>query len=124
MKHFSWIITLPITLVVVTFAVINRGLVAVDLWPLPLSVETPLFVLVLGSALAGFLFGGLVMWWSAGRQRQKLRGLRREVDRLARRNRSLENASQPPATVPPGAGLPVTVQSGPQGDSGSARPAA
>ncbi|MDJ0608638.1 MAG: LapA family protein [Kiloniellales bacterium] len=124
MKHFTWIITLPITLLVVTFAVVNRDLVAVDLWPLPMTVGTPLFVLVLGSALAGFLIGGLVMWWSAGKQRQKLRALRRETERLARRNRSLENASQPPAAARSGAGLPVAIESRPQGDTGSARPAA
>ena len=125
MKYFSWIITLPITVLVVTFAVVNRGFVAVDLWPLKISLELPLFVLVLGSALAGFLVGALVMWWSAGKQRQKLRTLRSDTERLERRNRSLEQARQP-AAGQESPGLPVVTAGAapPQGSSGPDRPAA
>lgn len=127
MKYFSWIITIPITLVVVTFAVVNRDFVAVDLWPLQISLRLPLFVLVLGSALAGFLVGGLVMWWSAGKQRQKLRELRDEAARLERRNRSLEQARQPAAAAQRAAessGLPaVSGPAPPQAGSGPVRPA-
>ena len=125
MKYFSWIITLPITLVVVTFAVVNRGFVAVDLWPLKLTVELPLFILVLGSALAGFLVGAMVMWWSGGKQRQKIRTLRSDTERLERRNRSLEQASQPPAAKDT-SGLPTATASPtpPQSSPGPNRPAA
>lgn len=126
MKYFSWIITLPITVLVVTFAVVNRGYVAVDLWPLNLTISLPLFILVLGSTLAGFLVGAVVMWWSAGKLRQRFRALRSEVDRLERRNRSLEQARQPASQAEPRAGLPAVTAApaSPGSGAGPDRPAA
>ena len=112
-------------MVVVTFAVVNRGLVTVDLWPLKLSVELPLFILVLGSAFTGFLLGAMVMWWSGGKQRQKIRTMRSDTDRLERRNRSLEQANQP-AAAQESSGLPAVTggSTPPQSGPGPNRPAA
>ena len=91
MRRLSWIITIPFTLVVVVFAISNRGPVTVTLWPLPWIVELPLYLVVLGSLLVGFLVGGAIAWLSAGRRRhearvtaERLRGMSAELTRLKR----------------------------------------
>jgi len=109
-KHFSWILTLPLTLVIVVFAVANRHFVPLDLWPFEVAVDVPVFVLVLGSVLIGFLTGALVMWLSGGKQRRQARAARGQVAKLERevQRHSQERAAARPdsqtsavATRPP-----------------------
>ncbi len=73
MKYLSWILTVPLAIVAVVFAVSNRAGATLNLWPLGISVEAPLFILVLGSALAGLIAGGFIAWFSAGSTRQRRR---------------------------------------------------
>src|SRR5438477_599856 len=54
-------------------------------------VELPLYLVVLGSLLVGFLVGGAIAWLSAGRRRhearvtaERLRGMSAELTRLKR----------------------------------------
>lgn len=91
MKHISWIVTLPLTLVLVVFSLANREPVSVDFWPFGWQQTLPLSWLVLGSLFAGFLIGGVIMWLSGARARHRARDLRfdkthleREVIRLKR----------------------------------------
>lgn len=70
-KYLSWIVTLPLALVAVVFAVANRDAATLNIWPLGIALEAPLFILVLGSALIGLLAGGLIAWLSAGSSRQR-----------------------------------------------------
>lgn len=126
MKHIRWILTLPVTVVVIAFAVANREFVPIDLWPLEVAVELPVFVLVLGSMLVGFAVGALAMWISAGKQRQRARALRRRLDKLERELQSRQDA-RARATARPGAPAPVALAAPPRpaerpGESG--RPAA
>ena len=90
-KRLTWIITLPITLAAVAFAVANRRAVTFDLWPLELTVTLPLFVAILGSLFLGLLIGGLILWLSSGRVRlarrraeRRTAELEREIARLKR----------------------------------------
>ena len=55
MKRFLWILTAPLGLAVVIFSIANRGPVSLDLWPLALEVEVPLFLVLLLSLFVGFL---------------------------------------------------------------------
>lgn len=98
MKHFSWILTLPLTLVIIVFAVANRHFVPLDLWPFEVAVEAPVFVLVLGSMLIGFLAGALVMWLSGGKQRRQARAARGQVAKL---ERQVQRQSQERAAAGP-----------------------
>lgn len=96
MKHLSWIITLPLLAIAVVFAVNHRGRVTLDLWPLPISLEPPLYLLVLLSIFVGFLIGGVVVWVAQGRNRHKARERRFRVEELEREvsflKRKLEKA--------------------------------
>lgn len=77
---------------VVVFAVANRGFVQVDLWPFPIEAQAPIFLLVLGSMLLGFLLGAMVMWLSMGKQRRQTRAARGQVAKLERQTEQLEQA--------------------------------
>lgn len=86
MKRLSWLITLPVLIVVVVFAVNNRTAVVFDLWPAGLTVALPLYLTVLVAVVVGFIAGGGVVWFSSTplrrtvrRQRHRLRDLEREV---------------------------------------------
>ena len=83
MRRFTWIITLPITILVVLFAVMNRESVTLNLWPLPWDIAAPLYLLTLGCVLFGVLFGLLFMWLSQGGTRRRSRDLSRRVDAQA-----------------------------------------
>ena len=106
MKRLSWIVTLPVALVVVVFAVANRDGVAINLWPIGLDLNVPLFAVVLGGFLAGFLVGAVIMWLSGAKLRTRTRRLRyraeeleRELNRLQRQAEAAKaGAAETPAT--------------------------
>ena len=105
MKRLSWIVTVPVTLVVVVFAVANRDEVAINLWPTGLDPTVPFFAVVLGVFLAGFLVGAAIMWLSGSKGRARARRLRyraeeleRELNRLQRQVEAAKaGAAGPPA---------------------------
>ena len=76
------LVALPVGLLVILFAVSNRGMVEVTLDPLPGAVSLPLALIVLGMGLVGFVAGGLVVWLGQGRHRRLAREARRHVEAL------------------------------------------
>ena len=64
MKRLRWLITVPLALILIVFAVNNRHLVDVSLWPLDFIVRWPLFVFVYIGVVAGFLAGAAIAWGS------------------------------------------------------------
>jgi uncharacterized integral membrane protein len=107
-KHFSWILTFPLTVVIIVFAVANRRFVPVDLWPFEAAVEVPVFALGLGGMLIGFLAGAVVMWLSGRKQRRQARTARSRIAELERQVRRHERETLRPesqaaavATRPP-----------------------
>ena len=107
MKRLSWIVTLPVTLVVVVFAVSNRDEVAINLWPTGLDLTIPFFAVVLGVFLAGFLVGAAIMWLSGAKGRNRARRLRyraeeldRELNRLQRQAEAAKAGAARTAAMP------------------------
>ena len=107
MRYVSWILTVPLMIVAVVFAITNRGGTTLNLWPLGITVEAPLFILVLGSALVGLLAGGAIAWLSAGAVRRRARearhraeALEREVARLRREHESNRNPLPGQSRIP------------------------
>jgi uncharacterized integral membrane protein len=95
MKRLSWIITLPLMVVAVVFAIFNRKVVDLDLWPLAIKVQAPLFVLVLGSAVVGLLAGAMAAWISGGPTRRRAREARRHAADLEREIARLREVAAP-----------------------------
>ncbi len=94
--RWGWILTIPLTVLLVVFAVMNRTPVRVELWPWPWDAEMPLFLLVGTAALVGFAIGALAMWISGTRRRRKLR----ELDRLAAESARREKGTLPFSRLP------------------------
>jgi len=80
MKILSWLLFVPFALVVVVFAVSNRGPIAVDFWPLPFSQEIPLYLLSLGTLAFGFFFGALLTWMSVAKWRVIAMSRKKDID--------------------------------------------
>jgi uncharacterized integral membrane protein len=104
MRFLWWILLALVAFVLILFAVDNRESVLVGMWPLPVLVELPLYLVLLGTLLVGFIVGELFAWirgwhWrrEARRSRERIAMLERELD-AARVQRY--DASVPIAALP------------------------
>ncbi len=84
MRFVYWFITALVALGGVVFAVSNRAVVALALFPLPAEIQAPLYLVVIVAVALGFIIGALVAWLGAGKHRRESRHLRRRIDRLQR----------------------------------------
>ncbi|MER2606193.1 MAG: LapA family protein [Siculibacillus sp.] len=87
MRLLSWLLALPIGIVVVALSVANRKPVTLALDPFrpdspAFAVSVPLFLLVLGAMILGVVLGGLAVWWRQRIHRRAARERGREAARL------------------------------------------
>ena len=75
-------VVLVAALFLIPFAVSNRAIVSLGLWPLPFLIDLPLYLLVLLLLLAGFVAGATTAWMAGRRARRELRRGRRRVEAL------------------------------------------
>lgn len=99
MRHLSWILTLPLTALAISFAVSNLMPVPLALWPLVGTVEAPAFALVLVTLVVGFFAGGLTVWLGQHVHRKAARQHQARADRLQKELDALRAAA--PAAAPP-----------------------
>jgi uncharacterized integral membrane protein len=83
-KLVHWLVTLPLAIILVIFAVSNREGAIVTFWPLPVTIEAPLYLVVLLALFAGFLGGELVAWINGRRWRREARRRARRIETLER----------------------------------------
>ena len=76
------LVTAPVTVVVVLFALSNRHPAELHFWPLVGSAEVPLYLIGLATMLVGFAFGALVAWVGAGETRSRARQAERDARHL------------------------------------------
>ena len=105
MDRLRWVITLPLAIILVVFAVNNRETFEVDLWPLGLIVAWPMFVYVFAGVAVGLLLGGLFAWMSGGTTRKiarerkgRIRALESQVETM--QGRLDDDTPAPPARPP------------------------
>jgi uncharacterized integral membrane protein len=101
MKVLWWIVLALVGVLLILFAVSNRETVSVGLWPLPTLIELPLYLVLLGTLIVGFLCGELVAWIGGWRWRREAR---RSRERIAMLERELDTERARPVAQPP---LPV-----------------
>lgn len=70
-RHLSWILTAPIAVLVVLFAVSNLDSVTLSLFPLPYDLTVRVYLLTLIVLFVGFVLGSIVTW-IADRKRRRL----------------------------------------------------
>lgn len=103
MKILSWLIFIPFAIVVVVFAVSNRGPIPINFWPLPFSQDVPLYLISLGTLAFGAFFGGILTWMSVAKWRviaasrgSDIRYAEGEIDRLKKKVTELEAKTAEP----------------------------
>jgi uncharacterized integral membrane protein len=97
------LITLPLLLLLVLFALSNREPVRLGLWPTDYSLVLPLSAAVIGGMAVAFLAGGLLVWISALAQRRRARQAELTVRLLEAQVQELK-ARPPQSLMPPPAG--------------------
>lgn len=81
-RLLSWLAMLVVGVIVVVFSISNRTLVTLDFWPLPFLQDAPIYAPVLVAGFVGFIFGGIIAWFSAGSSRSKARHASRRASGL------------------------------------------
>lgn len=76
MKFLSTSLLVLIGLLVVAFAIANRGSVVLSFDPLPLILETSIFAVGFFALCIGVAMGGLAVWLSHSEMRAEARRLR------------------------------------------------
>ena len=84
-------IFVPAGLVLVTFAVVNRHMVTLDFWPLPISMLLPFSVAIMLVFVIGVLWGGMVSWLSAFNSRREAREIKRKANQAEIQLRHLKD---------------------------------
>ena len=110
MHYIGWLLGLIVTIVIVVFSLANRAKVGFDLWPLPFTVEMPLYFGVMGSLAAGLILGWIVSWFGRAPLRRRIRERDRMLAEKDRRIAELETRLPPPEPEAP----PVTVAAEPE----------
>jgi len=90
------LITLPILLVLLLFALSNREPARLSLWPTDFNLELPLALAILGASALAFLAGGLLVWFSVLTQRRRARRAEDAVRLLEDQVRDLKARLAPP----------------------------
>lgn len=100
MKLLTWVIGVPVAVGAAVFAVVNRQVVTLDLWPLPWEASVPLFALVLGALGLGLFLGALLLWLAtlpargrARREGRRARKLEAEVQALRDEKAQVEGSA-------------------------------
>ncbi len=84
MSRLRWLITVPVAVIVVVFAVNNRSDVDVDLWPLDIIIAWPLFVFIFIGLGIGFPLGAVLIWFSGAPARKRARERTARIRELER----------------------------------------
>src|SRR4051812_6943782 len=110
-KFLTALVLIPLGLIFIVFAVANRHLVTVSFDPFnsvdpSVSVTLPLFVVIIGVAIAGVVAGGSATWFRQRRWRRAAR--QHEADALKARTQLSDLRANAAASR----GLPALTQGG------------
>jgi len=79
----NWAISIPLTLLIILFAVSNRGPVDIGFWPTTYEITVPIYALALVMIVVGFVLGGTLVWTEATGDRVRARRYRKKSEALA-----------------------------------------
>jgi lipopolysaccharide assembly protein A len=82
MRIVHWVLIAAGAVICAAFAISNRPMVSLGLWPLPFAVDLPLYLLVFAALLIGFVLGVIATWLGGRHRRRELRRSRRRIGTL------------------------------------------
>ncbi len=88
------LLAVPFLLLLLLFALSNREMVRVALWPTDWNVDVMLSVAVLVAAAIAFLLGALTVWLAELGRRRRLRQAEHKVILLEDQLRALKSSAQ------------------------------
>jgi len=94
LKIRNLLFSVPVALLLALFAVSNRAIVVIALWPLPYEVETSVATITLIGMAVGFFLGGGFVWLGDGKVRKELRKHRKKGSKLELENDKLNKEVQ------------------------------
>jgi hypothetical protein len=106
-KLILGVVVVPLGVLLVALAVVNRKPALLVLDPFGgseprLSLESPLFLFLLGAFALGLIVGGIATWLGQGKRRRtaraqsrEARDLRRRTDRLEKEREGFDSAARP-----------------------------
>jgi len=103
MKYLTWLITVPLTLFAVSFALSNDAEVQLSLWPFENTYKFGVNVSCLSFLGLGFFLGALFVWILNQKMRFKYW---QETRKSARLEKELETLNARPPVTPQNAGAP------------------
>ena len=112
MRRFSYIISLPLAVLFVVFAIDNGAPMRISLWPLPWEASVPGFVALFLVLILGFVVGAVAAWLSGARTRKRARDLadtvRAQTHQIAEQERRhvAQRSEQATTVNPPIGSLP------------------
>jgi uncharacterized integral membrane protein len=77
-----WVLIAVAAAICAAFAISNRAVVSLALWPLPFAIDLPLYLLVFAALLMGFVVGAITAWLGGRHRRRELRRSRRRIGAL------------------------------------------
>jgi uncharacterized integral membrane protein len=79
MKFLSALIGFILAVLALCFALANRQTATINLWPLDMAVEAPVYLLSLGTLFVGLMMGAVVAWLYMIPHRLRARRLHKDV---------------------------------------------
>jgi uncharacterized integral membrane protein len=104
-RFFKYVVILLVAIVLLLFAYANHRFVMVSFDPFgtdeapAFSIETPMFVVVIVSAMLGVVAGAFATWLSQGRHRRASRRSRAEADKWRAQAEALARAHGGPSAL-------------------------
>lgn len=94
MRLLHTLLAVIFALLAISFAVSNRAVVPVSLWPLPFEWPIPVAVVGFIGVVIGFVLGGIAAWIGAGSSRRRARAAEYKSRNQEREINRLEAAAQ------------------------------
>lgn len=91
MRVIYWLITAPLLVFAVSFAISNRDDVSLSLLPLPFEITVPLAAVGLIGMLIGAIIGMIIAWANGSKTRTRARTAERSVDMKTREAANLQD---------------------------------
>lgn len=82
MRFLTWLISLPIPIVVLIFALQNREQVELSFWPFDVQIAMPLSFLAVGLVAVGFVVGVLLLQFTVFKLWRKNRKAEKTIKKL------------------------------------------